>query len=480
VLTSRVLLVPHWPTMLVDEHRGHRTPMLSALAAQAAQLAAEAPAAIVVLSGRWDSEGPFRVDVGRRHRTLTDYTGLGVEIRYDCPGAPALARALVDAGMAAGVRVGPAERGVDSGVTVPLHFLLPRPRVPVVPLSTAPRTWAECRAWGAVVRRVLAARPERVTFVVGGALSGSLHDWSLRREVPQARELDERVLRALSSGAWDELAGIPPALSERAHPEAGLRHLEVLRGFLGADLSGQVICHESGPGIGGALVQFDLPLVPGVAPPAPALPVPTFAPAPRPRHAGVAGARPRPVGHRRPGTERAGGPRQGAPADRGTRPFRSSGGGRTARGPRPGASSRGPRPGAPSRGPRPGASSRGPRPGASSRGPRPGASSRGPRPGAPSRGPRPGAPSRGPRPGGPSRGPRPEASSRGPRPGAPSRGPRPGGPSRGPRPGAPSRGPRPGASARGPRPSGTSRSGPRSGPSPGRRPPRRGPARGRP
>src|SRR5437867_8033635 len=134
MLTSRALLAPTHPTLLVDEHRGHRTPMLEALAEQSARLHAESPEAVVALSARWMSEGPFLVDAGARHRTLTDYPGFGVEVRYDCPGHSELARALVAAGTAAGVRAAAATRGVDSGGTVPLHFLIPSSRLPVVPL----------------------------------------------------------------------------------------------------------------------------------------------------------------------------------------------------------------------------------------------------------------------------------------------------------------------------------------------------------
>src|SRR5262245_66221534 len=118
--------------------------MLDALRREAERLADERPTTVVVVSARWISEGPFLVDAGRRHRTLTDYAGFGVEVRYDCAGHPALARALVDAGTRAGVRVAAAKRGVDSGVTVPLHFLLPAPAGPVVPLSLADRSAEEC------------------------------------------------------------------------------------------------------------------------------------------------------------------------------------------------------------------------------------------------------------------------------------------------------------------------------------------------
>ena len=79
-----------------------------------------------------------------------------------------------------------------------------------------------------------------------------------RREVPEAVELDERVLHALASGRFSELDSLPPELLERARPDADLRHLEVLRGFLLMDTPGVVIEHELLPGIGTALVEFPL------------------------------------------------------------------------------------------------------------------------------------------------------------------------------------------------------------------------------
>jgi len=257
MLTSYALLAPVLPTLLVDEHRRHFTEMLTALGEASQRLYAETPAAIVVLSARWNAPGPFRVDAGRRHTTITDYADLGVEARHDCPGNPALARALVEAGMRDGVHVAAATRGVDSGVTVPMHFLTPRPRLPVVPLSLPPRAAAECRAWGGSIRRALAAWPERAAFVVGGGLSRNEHAWNLKRDVPEARAFDEWALGALQRGAWSEVSARDPALSAKAQPEAGLLHLEVLRGFLGDDVRGTLLCYESGPGVGAALMEFE-------------------------------------------------------------------------------------------------------------------------------------------------------------------------------------------------------------------------------
>ena len=268
MLVPRTFLLPHLPTLLVDQHRGHRTEMLSAFEQVSARLHADAPQAVAIVSARWETPGPFLVGADRRHATLTDDPGFGVEVRYDCAGHPALARALVDAGLSARVRVAATRRGVDSGVSVPMHFLSPGREWPVVPLSVAAQPVAACRAWGAAVRRALERWPERVAFVVGGVLSHNRHAWNLGRDVPEARTFDEHALEALKRGAWDELLSAAADVQEKAQPEAGLRHLEVLRGFLGSDVPGEVLCYEPAPGVGAALVEFEVAGAP--AAPAPA------------------------------------------------------------------------------------------------------------------------------------------------------------------------------------------------------------------
>lgn len=257
MVIPRVWVAPHLPTLVLDEHRGHRTRMLEALNGAAHELIGAEPEAIVAMSARWNAPGPFRVDVARRHRTLNDYPGLGVELRLQAAGHPALARALITAGERAGLPVGAGARGLDSGIAIPLHFLLRGgPRVPVVPLSLPTHGASECRAWGQALRRALESWKERVAFLIGGVLSHNLHAWSFGRDVPEARELDDWALDAVRRGAYSELH--TPRGIEQAQPEAMLRHFDVMRGFLGADRPGDVRCYESGPGVGAALIAFDL------------------------------------------------------------------------------------------------------------------------------------------------------------------------------------------------------------------------------
>jgi aromatic ring-opening dioxygenase catalytic subunit (LigB family) len=259
MLISYAWLVPHLPTLVIDEHRGHFGGMVQAMRAASERLSAEQPDVIVALSARWTTPGPFLVDTGRRHPTLTDYSGFGVEVRYDCAGHPKLGKALVEAARKAKLRVSAATRGLDSGLAVPLHFMAPRREQPVVPLSIGERSPEECRQWGEILGRTLAAWPERVAFIVGGLLSYNAHAWSLRRDVPEGISFDERALDSLRNGRWSDLRPPDAALLEKAQPEAGLRHLDLLRGFLGQDIRGDVRCYEPSPGVGAALVEFPVP-----------------------------------------------------------------------------------------------------------------------------------------------------------------------------------------------------------------------------
>ncbi len=261
MLTTRALLLPSVPTMLIDEQRGDFTEMIEAVAAAGERLGSESPDAIVALSSRWMSNGPFHADEGRNHKSVIDLPGFGVEPRYDCSGHPALARAIVAGALKAGLRAATGRRGTDTGISIPLHFMIRDRHVPVVPLSLCEGTREEHRAWGEAIRLTLHKRRERIAFVVGGALSFNLHAFNLKRDLDEAHELDGIVLDAIRKGRWGALAELDDAMLQKAQPDAGLRHLETLRGFLLGDLPGRVLQHESSPGLGTALVEF--PLDPG-------------------------------------------------------------------------------------------------------------------------------------------------------------------------------------------------------------------------
>jgi len=96
------------------------------------------PRALLVISGHW--EEPGFAATGSGHPSLIyDYYGFPehtYRLRWDAPGAPALAAEVVGRLGAAGLpaRVDPA-RGLDHGVFVPLKLVYPAADVPTVQLS---------------------------------------------------------------------------------------------------------------------------------------------------------------------------------------------------------------------------------------------------------------------------------------------------------------------------------------------------------
>lgn len=132
--------IPHGggPCFFMDDPRGTWTGMAAFLRALPESLP-EPPAAILIVSGHWETQGGFAFTGARRPGLIYDYGGFPphtYELRYDAPGAPALAERaaalLRDAGMTAGISP---DRGLDHGAFVPLKVAFPDALVPVVEMS---------------------------------------------------------------------------------------------------------------------------------------------------------------------------------------------------------------------------------------------------------------------------------------------------------------------------------------------------------
>ena len=84
-----------------------------------------------------------------RHAAVYDFGGFPealYQLRYDAPGAPALAGRVQDLLGAAGVPVHRVdEGGLDHGIWTPLRYMYPDADVPVLPLGFVP-TWTPARA----------------------------------------------------------------------------------------------------------------------------------------------------------------------------------------------------------------------------------------------------------------------------------------------------------------------------------------------
>ena len=96
------------------------------------------PKALVLVSAHWLTRDTT-VTSGAQPGLIYDYYGFPphtYQLTYPAPGAPALAKQIVETLRAAGIASGAdAERGFDHGMFIPLKLVFPEANIPVVQLS---------------------------------------------------------------------------------------------------------------------------------------------------------------------------------------------------------------------------------------------------------------------------------------------------------------------------------------------------------
>ncbi|MCM2329526.1 MAG: dioxygenase [Lysobacter sp.] len=197
------------------------------------------PEAIVVASAHWDTPFPA-VSAARRLDTIHDFSGFPEElyrVRYEPPGAPALANHVESLLAAIGQRpaIDP-ERGLDHGGWVPLRWMYPDADIPVVQLSVQSELGA--RHHYEIGRALAPLREEGVLVIGSGGIVHNLGelDWSgdALHPDPWAAAFNEWMASKVEAGAIDDLAGYRATApqAERAHPTE--EHLVPLFVALGA------------------------------------------------------------------------------------------------------------------------------------------------------------------------------------------------------------------------------------------------------
>jgi 4,5-DOPA dioxygenase extradiol len=99
------------------------------------------PQAVLAVSAHTLTREPVLLG-GTQHEAVYDFGGFDPQLytlRYDAPGAPALANRVAALLRAAGLPVHlTAETGLDHGIWTPLRYLFPQAQVPVLPLGWPP------------------------------------------------------------------------------------------------------------------------------------------------------------------------------------------------------------------------------------------------------------------------------------------------------------------------------------------------------
>jgi 2,3-dihydroxyphenylpropionate 1,2-dioxygenase len=252
--------LPHTPQLLVRPPTEDRDLVLRVHAAYAEvkrRLTATRADVVVVLGGD-HVEGFFLNAVP----ALAVYVGRVAagefgRYRYAFEVQEPLARAIAEQGIEAGFDLTYSQDlRLDYAFYVPLHFTMPSPALPIVPLyvnvylppQPTPR---RCYAWGQALGRILDGRAERVALVASGGLS---HFPGTDRYASPDFDFDRALLAALADGRGAETARLTGEELDKAG-NVELRTWITLLGAIG-EARAEVLAYEPSWHHGNAVVAW--------------------------------------------------------------------------------------------------------------------------------------------------------------------------------------------------------------------------------
>jgi aromatic ring-opening dioxygenase LigB subunit len=250
----------HTPQLIARPDTEDRDLVLRVHAAFArvkARLTALRPDALAVIAGDHieafflDAVPALAVYVGR------ECAGTFGPYEYRFPIHESLARAVVEQGIERGFDLlYTQDRRLDYAFFVPLHFTMPEPAPPIVPLHVnvylPPQpTPRRCYEWGRALGEILGSRPERVALIASGGMS---HYPGTDRYASPDFDWDRRVLETLQAGHGSELVAVTgEELDKTGNIE--LRTWITLLGAVG-DRPADVYCYEPSWHHGNAVVEW--------------------------------------------------------------------------------------------------------------------------------------------------------------------------------------------------------------------------------
>lgn len=185
------------------------------------------PKAILALSAHTLARAPVLL-AGARHEAVYDFGGFDAKLhtlRYDAPGAPALATQVEALLGQAGIDVHRAEQGgLDHGIWTPLRYMWPDAGVPVLPLAFVP-SWSprQLFEFGAALAPlaamgVLIMGSGSITHNLQRVFAGGLRDVD-RAATPESTAFRDWFSQRAAAADWDALLDY-----RRQAPHAPLMH----------------------------------------------------------------------------------------------------------------------------------------------------------------------------------------------------------------------------------------------------------------
>jgi len=171
------------------------------------------PRAILAISAHTLARAPTLL-AGKQHAAVYDFGGFDPRLnlmRYDAPGAPALAQELMQSFAAAGLPLHSVDQGgLDHGIWTPLRFMFPDASIPVLPLAFVPsQSPAEQFALGKLLQGL---SEQGVLIMASGSITHNLRAIFAGRqpaidaaEVPESAAFRGWMRSRSSERDWDAL-----------------------------------------------------------------------------------------------------------------------------------------------------------------------------------------------------------------------------------------------------------------------------------
>lgn len=183
-----------------------------------------APRAILAVSAHSLTREPVLL-AAPRHEAIYDFSGFPdalYQLRYDAPGAPALAGRVAELLRATGlpVHTEPAG-GMDHGIWTPLRSMFPRADIPVLPLAWPPM-WSPAQLFR-LGQAVAPLAAEGVLVMGSGSITHNLRLFASGRgevdapEYPQSAAFRTWVEQQARSGGWPALLDYRAAAPHAAY-----------------------------------------------------------------------------------------------------------------------------------------------------------------------------------------------------------------------------------------------------------------------
>ncbi len=267
-------MVPHpWIMVAGEIEEGHHEKTTSAYRRVRDTITDFGPDVMIVASPHWPLLSKLRVGGAPRYTGTLDeflphiHAALPPEHRRDLPPVPydfsgdaELAERISKAGVEAGldVRFEAAPEALDHGSIVPIMYLDPGGRIPVILLSNEEGSSGRSRNWGEIVGREVTRSGRRAVFIASGTLSHRFVFDSPDALWPEGEAWDRRFLKILTDGNPVDIFRLPDGEIASGEFEAGGLHgLYMLFGAMGGDLSASVLSYEGIVGVGSPIVRFE-------------------------------------------------------------------------------------------------------------------------------------------------------------------------------------------------------------------------------